>query len=330
MKVKYFTFLLFLSIKSMAQFAPPAGQVGTTAIPADTSIFVAWATGIEIERGWQFIVDESVGMAETGEPEFGLGMANSPEIVSLGDGGIATLTFDKPIRNGDGFDFAVFENSFDGQFLELAFVEVSSDGENFVRFPATSNTQTDEDIGTFGLIDATKINNLAGKYQALFGTPFDLEELTDAPELDLEKITHVRLIDVVGSTDTNYATYDQNGNAVNDPFPTPFPSSGFDLDAIGVIYENDLDFVENADNQEVALNVFPNPVQNEQFLQVKMVDGLYERMDLVLYDIFGKRVNANFENNAFYIENLAAGIYILKGEINKKMISKRIIVGADF
>jgi len=59
-----------------------------------------------------------------------------------------------------GFDFAVFENSFNDSFLELAFVEVSSDGINFVRFPATSNTQTDVQITGFGTIDPTYINNL--------------------------------------------------------------------------------------------------------------------------------------------------------------------------
>ncbi|MFN6048554.1 MAG: T9SS C-terminal target domain-containing protein, partial [Bacteroidota bacterium] len=54
------------------------------------------------------------------------GPAASNGVVSLGDGGIATLTFDPPITNGDGFDFAVFENTFLDTFLELAFVEVST------------------------------------------------------------------------------------------------------------------------------------------------------------------------------------------------------------
>lgn len=329
MKLKYATFFLFLSLKSIAQFAPAAGEPGTTAIPADSSIFVAWATGIEVERGWQYIVDESIGLAEVGEPEAALGMADGTEIVSLGDGGVATLTFDQPIRNGEGFDFAVFENSFDGLFLELAFVEVSSDGENFVRFPATSNTQTNEDIGTFGLIEATKLNNLAGKYQALFGTPFDLEELADAPDLDVDKITHVRLIDVVGSTDENYATYDQNGNPINDPFPTPFPSCGFDLDAVGVIHLGILDFIENADNQNVELNVFPNPVQNGQFLKVEISEDFNQKAILSLFDIFGKPMNVIFENNAFYIKNLAAGMYFIKGEIGEKLVSKKVLIN-DF
>ena len=36
----------------------------------------------------------------------------------VGDGGSAILTFDTPIANGPGFDFAVFENGFSDTFLE--------------------------------------------------------------------------------------------------------------------------------------------------------------------------------------------------------------------
>jgi hypothetical protein len=49
-----------------------------------------------------------------------------------------------------GYDFAIFENGFpfgSGSFyLELAFVEVSSDGKHFVRFNAISNTDTTQQI----------------------------------------------------------------------------------------------------------------------------------------------------------------------------------------
>ena len=54
----------------------------------------------------------------------------------LGDDGSLVLTFPAPIADGAGPDFAVFENAFSTEFLELAFVEVSSDGTNFTRFPA--------------------------------------------------------------------------------------------------------------------------------------------------------------------------------------------------
>lgn len=327
MKLFFLSICLFFVHSLIAQFAPPAGMPGSTAIPADSSIFVAWATDIEVERGWQYIIDENMGKAEVGEPAAALGMADSPSIVSLGDGGFATLTFDLPIRNGEGYDFAVFENSFDGAFLELAFVEVSSDGENFVRFPAISNTQADEDIGSFGWIDATKINNLAGKYQELYGTPFDLEELVGNDDLDVENITHVRIVDVVGSTDENYATFDQNGQAINDPFPTPFPSGGFDLDAVGVIHQNQVIANESIDNQKVTISVFPNPVRKGAFFQMKMDKHDNFKYEVFqLFDAFGKNVEILFENGRFSTKNLSTGCYFLKGAINGQLFTKRIVV----
>ncbi|MEZ4549679.1 MAG: hypothetical protein R2874_04140 [Desulfobacterales bacterium] len=51
--------------------------------------------------------------------------------VVLGRGGSIILTFDPPVENGEGWDFAVFENSFNDFNLELAFVEVSSNGTDF-------------------------------------------------------------------------------------------------------------------------------------------------------------------------------------------------------
>ena len=98
-------------------------------------------------------------------------------IVSLGDGGYAVLSFERPIKNGPGWDFAIFENSFSDTFLELGLVEVSSDGLNYFQFESTSLTQDTLQIDAFGSINPEMINNLAGKYRATFGTPFDLEEL---------------------------------------------------------------------------------------------------------------------------------------------------------
>ena len=83
------------------------------------------------------------------------------------------MQFSTPIFDGANWDFAVFENGFSDTFLELAYVEVSSDGINYFQFPCTSYTQDTLQIGGFGSVDATKIDNLAGKYRAHYGTPFD-------------------------------------------------------------------------------------------------------------------------------------------------------------
>lgn len=219
-------------------FAPAAGQADTTAIAKADSTIVAWATSVEnLTRGKQDISNAASALANVGAPADVL--RNNAGVLSLGDAGSITLGFAQPITNGAGFDFAVFENGFASgslAYLELAFVEVSSNGADFFRFNATSLTPTAAQVSSFGLIDPTNLNNLAGKYISGFGTPFDLAELVGtSPLLDVNNIQFVRLIDVGGTINPLYATLDGQGNFINDPWPTAFGSSGFDLDAVGVI-----------------------------------------------------------------------------------------------
>ncbi|MBT9515903.1 MAG: PEP-CTERM sorting domain-containing protein [Methyloversatilis discipulorum] len=212
-------------------FAPAAGSAGSIAIHKDSAAFVQWATGYSdyqpgpnVDAAWK-------------NPAEGLGKAEgtSTDVVVLGDGGRITLTFDGYITNGAGADFAVFENSFSNTFLELAFVEVSSNGTDFFRFPNYSFTPSP--VSGFGTIDPTNIDGLAGKYRAGYGTPFDLDLLSGIAGLDVNKVQYVRLIDVVGngSTFDSYPAAYGGPHPIYDPYPTS-GSSGFDLDAVGVIH----------------------------------------------------------------------------------------------
>lgn len=233
--------LHFLNASSVAQgiYPPQAGEPGSTAIPADSICFRDWAISCQANFGPQRIDEPTGALAGAGALTYAIGKADAPLCISLGDGGEAILQFSAPIYNGEGFDFAVFENGFlqaGGAFLELAFVEVSSNGIDYFRFPSVSLTDTNQQIESFGLIDASNINNLAGKYISGFGTPFDLSDIADNELLDKQRITHVKIIDCIGSIDTNFASFDANGNVINDPWPTPFESGGFDLDAVGVIH----------------------------------------------------------------------------------------------
>ena len=228
-----------------AQFAPAPGLPGTTAMHADSSAFVAWATDCVAEPGPMNITNPSAGTAGAGWPASNV--IGYPQgtmgVTCLGDGGRATVTFASPICNRPGPDFAVFENGFENAqmpgmyFLELGFVEVSSDGVNFFRFPAITYVQTETQLGGSGCINPTQIHNLASKYPAMYGTPFELDELPDDPLLNKNNITHVRVVDVIGNIDPEYCTYDSEGHRVNDPWPTPFASCGMDLDAVGVIHD---------------------------------------------------------------------------------------------
>ncbi|MGO1584879.1 T9SS type A sorting domain-containing protein [Mesonia sp.] len=320
------SFIAFLTstILLSQSYAPPAGQTGSTAIASDSSIFVDWASGVEIERGYVNIEDptfehEGSNYATYGDPSNAIGVVSN-SVVSLGDAGEAILTFDTPIANGSGYDFAVFENSFSETFLELAFVEVSSDGVNYFRFPSHSETQTQTQVGGFGSVDATYLNNLAGKYEGLFGTPFDLDEVADNSLLDKNSITHVKIIDVVGSINPDYASYDSQGNIINDPFPTPFYSGGFDLDGIGVIHEQELNvnLIEKHD-----ISVYPNPTSD--FIKVKSRGGVDK---VEIYSTSGKLVKKYVnlqEGERLDISSLPKGMYMLKINSEKKNSLFKII-----
>ncbi|MCU0317632.1 MAG: PEP-CTERM sorting domain-containing protein [Fimbriimonadaceae bacterium] len=203
---------------------------------------VGWASGVsELVRGSQDLSNPSAPLANFGSGAAGLGAASgiSTEVVSLGDGGWITLTFDKAIRNGVGTDFAVFENGFavgSEVYAELGHVEVSSNGSDFFRFASVSLTPTANQIGGFSTLDPTNVSNLAGKHVAGIGTEFDLDQMVGVSSLlDVNNITHVRIIDVVGSINPNFGSRDSLGNLINDPFTTPFASGGFDLDGVAVM-----------------------------------------------------------------------------------------------
>ena len=316
-KKSLFLMLALVPMMLWAQFAPEAGVAGTTAMHCDSSAFLAWATGCTIERGpIQIGVTDS--LVSYGVDAAALGKADN-RVVSLGDGGTAVLTFASPICNDRGPDFAVFENPFHNVphcFLELAFVEVSSDGENYFRFPAITKVPFDEQMDSFGVMDATLIHNFAGKYEAFYGTPFDLDEVEDNALLDKRKITHVRLIDVVGTIDPEYATYDAEGHIVNDPFPTPFYSSGFDLDAVGVIH--DVAHFDVPENEMETIAVYPNPVKD--ILTVKA-----ENLQSVeVYDLVGQQIMLS-ENGVLDLGSLAQGIYFVRVTADGKIFTKRVV-----
>jgi len=201
------------------------------------------------------------------------------DIVSLGDldqsqidaglmPGQITVTFAEPVRDGAGYDFAVFENglisnasyltgSVAGQmFAELGYLEVSSNGVDFARFPSVSLTPAP--VGPYGTIEISDVFNLAGKHpngnNICTGTPFDLSDIAEHPlvvdgTVDINNISYVRIVDIPGSGDfvddaTAYVDsqtwpawdYYTSSHPVYDAWMT-WDSGGFDLEAVGVLHE---------------------------------------------------------------------------------------------
>jgi hypothetical protein len=304
--------LIILHGFSIAQFPPPAGQPGSTAIHKDSNIIIGWADDCIITRGFIDMTDTLVTYNGTNKATYGSYLyVSGPAdeyVVSLGDRGLATVSFNSPIMNGQGPDFIVFENSFGDLFLELAFVEVSSDGNNFVRFPATTLVQDSLQIQTFGTIDATLINNFAGKYRMAYGTPFDLEEIKDSIGINVNNITHIRIIDVGGCVETNFASIDSKGHIINDPWPTPFDTGGFDLDAIGVLHNSVEGICGNPDITRIR--ILPNPFMEKLTIDV----GLCTAVNFELFALDGQVIlkKVLMEKQSFDLDYLDPGLYIAR------------------
>jgi hypothetical protein len=226
---------------------------------------------------------------------FSLGDLSREQVQEGEKSGWITVTFGEPFGNANGYDFAVFENgmvsesttsagSVKGELLaELAFVEVSSDGENFVRFPSVSLNEKPGNM--YSTVNPKLVYNLAGKhpnaYNVCTGTPFDLQELANLPDVvsglvDINNISFVRVVDIPGTgdfydnavlntepnTDPNWAPY-ANNHPIFDEWNTslvPYhPSGGFDLEAVGVLkeqqYSADIDLNGIVDGDDFTIMV---------------------------------------------------------------------------
>ncbi len=271
--LRLFLLLILCPVPVLAgPYAPAAGEPGSSAISKDDATFVAWASGWEdydpgdeVSETWK-TPDKALGPAE----------GTSFDIVSLGRGGSIALTFDMPIRNGQGWDFAVFENSFNDTNLELAYVEVSSNRTDFLRFE--SDSLTSKPVGGYGAVDPTDIDGLAGKYRQGFGTPFDLQDLATRDEVlngmvNLSRITHIRIVDIVGDG----TCFDTSGDVIHDPYPT-VGSAGFDLDGVGVRYENTEPGGENHPPDQPMLSL-PEDAATDVSLTPTLATGAFSDPD---------------------------------------------------
>lgn len=215
------------------------------AIPSGSALFAEWADAIlPIGAGTHFAPRGSTAVSTTGYNC--LGDLDATQIANGDSPGYLTVTFPTGIRDGEGRDFAVFENGFkygspNGLFAELAYVEVSSNGKDFVRFDSIStNTAPVGGSGAFAGYDMSNVYNLAGKHASNYGTPFDLAELATNPlvlsgNVDLQNIQYVKLVDIPG----NGAFLDSLGNPIRDNWLTT-GTGGFDFQlpagkGIGVI-----------------------------------------------------------------------------------------------
>lgn len=225
-------------------------------------VFLGWADEVHdykptssVAPGWRFsgnalgpvtgLLDDIVSLGDLNNADLN---ETNPDLKKAP--GFLIIKFNKPVYDAPGADIVIFENGFiseheteDGSiigevFAELAYVEVSSDGDNYVRFPSVSRTP--ERVGAMGTIRPENVYNLVGKhinaYGRSWGTPFDLADLqglegTEPGGLvDLNNIRFVKIVDIPGRGDF----VDSLGHPIYDAWFT-FGSGGADIEAIGAI-----------------------------------------------------------------------------------------------
>lgn len=318
--------LLLVSLSFLrvhAQFAPQAGLPGSTAIHKDSSIIKAWAPGCVYVNGWLDISDINLG-AVSGSNALDASGYPDGAVVSLGDMGSVTYFFENPLVDSQGYDFAIFENGFRDPlnssmaFLEFAYVEASSDGMSWTKFPITCNLDTLNQTPMAGVYtDASKVHNLAGKYIANYGTPFDLFDLAFSSSLQLDKVHFIRITDVVGSIIENFCSRDQFNHKINDPYPTPINTGGFDLDALGIIHQKYPVSVSDLESDKDVI-LYPNPANDILHIQTSK-----EIKNVILIDYLGKKIPVTLENNRLPLHALASGCYHLVCEMQDHQIIHR-------
>lgn len=235
------------------------------------------------------VVATVVGPGATSDPQNALGppiggglYQGSTDTYSPGSNGSITLRMEPPVVDGGGADLLVCENPFFvtgtlKSFVEAVFVEVSSDGAHFARFPS-NYSGPDEPLPAFTGIQPSRYKGFAGAMPVLANPPavdpldvtaaggdtFDLHELIDHPLvqaelLDLDDVRYVRLVDVEAGT-----ALDSAGHVVWDA-------------GIGGLASSDIDAV-------VGLNTTENQFGGRPHVETDQVNGF---LVIVLEDLNG-------------------------------------------
>ena len=171
--------------------------------------------------------------------------AGSFHVLSLGTGGSVTVGFAESVVDGPGVDLIVFENAFftlgtKNTFSEVAYVEVSSNGVDFLRFPTrfagiirTPTITRGSTISpfTYGAQPAGSYEGMTGAMPVLAnvamntidpldptvagGEAFDLADLAQEP-LVLPGIVDLQSTDFVRIVDLGNIGYDSHGRVIRD------------------------------------------------------------------------------------------------------------------
>jgi hypothetical protein len=232
-----------------------------------------------------------------GAPHGGGPSQGGTDIYQLGIGGVVVIELASAATDGFGTDLIVYENPFlvfggdQGEsWIEAAFVDVSSDGLTWVRFP-TSYAGEQGPFSPFIGVPLTWYSGFAGVSHAsawpVFGADpfdvvagggdaFDLADLADDPQVqlgfvNLQNIRFVRITDVQAGVAT-----DTEGNLIWDCGDPNFATA--DIDAVCAV-NNVAQSLPGRPSVEMSLQ----QVLGKSYLKLELGDpnGLREIMSSV-------------------------------------------------
>lgn len=269
------------------------------------------------------VAHQSNGQAGGGvfQPTNALGApVGGSDVHSLGIQGSLTLGFSNAITNGPGADLIVHENPFRStsniatSFAEVCYVEVSTDGVHFARFPSRYYGPM-LSPGPFSFVPVGQYAGLAGVNPSFVNDPtvdprdlveaggdaFDLDELANDPLVQqglvsLDLIHQVRLVDVLDGVDV-----DSTGTPIQDP-----GSGSADIDAVTAIHQIQ---TLTLDNPTVDLQI-----QNDGTMTLRIEDpngrGDLDPLSLRA-SLFGLPVDAGGLLATFTLQSVDANGYTL-------------------
>ncbi len=81
--------------------------------------------------------------------------------------------------------------------------------------------------------------------------------------------------------------------------------------------------ISAVENSDLDISVYPNPNQGGFNLKIP---NEYQKYELVLFDSFGKSIPITQKENSITLDNISAGIYLLKINVNGKIITRKVVI----
>jgi hypothetical protein len=131
----------------------------------------------------------------------------------------------------------------------------------------------------------------------------------------------VRIIDVVGNIQPEWRSEDALGHPINDPWPTAFETGGFDLDAVGVIHnQNNTDVVQF--DEKVDFLLYPNPLQSQLFFESDQVISEFS-----VHEINGKQLFQASDTKSVVVETecWSKGLYVVKVQMGSNIQIAKLV-----